>query len=645
MGPELKVKILKGKVEDQLQYNGFVVNLKTIPKKDNSIIISSLLALPLLPIVFYLFFFLNGSQFTPAFAEKIKSSSAGGQVCLYSLVKKQSFSSVEIRSTRNNKQTKNPLTKPIKPFATLSIQKSAIEIRKLIFGPAYETKTQNWAATQIKIPIQELENERAAAIIRLESDNAKQKTYPLLKLSKTHKDIRKSLFTKLVNGEKPPDIEKKLEGAAGTLGDFFEGVSATPSKGAYRIEVTPRISVQGEYDDNIFLRKTNMVSDYTTTLSPGIKVVANSDTNGIDLDYEFGWVRYQNRTRNDYVQHAGRLNCWQTLGSHLTFRLEDYYIKSDDILAALNQIPVSQRIPDSETLQAYQRNNARAFFEYQFGPVSLLSAGYVYNFTDNKDPNLEDITEYGPFVNLSYWFNQRNGMELNYAFLRTDYRTNDTVIETRPDLDRQDILGRYIRKFGGSTSGLLQYGLFIRDFPDVSINYQIHDFSFGFEHAFSSRTSISLGTGYYRATGDTTIKPGYNFLASVSRNFERGSLSFQLIHTFDQGYDEVVPRGFTVYSQGLLDANYSLGENLNFYGNLSYRRNDYSEDDLDILGGERVPDDQTYRGRCGITWNFHRWASLDLGYHYTKRISDDPELDFNDNRVSLKLTGSYPYKW
>lgn len=444
---------------------------------------------------------------------------------------------------------------------------------------------------------------------------------------------------------KKATLAKGIKGAGGTLGDFFEVASSTPSRGTSRIEVTPRISLEEKYDDNVFLRKTNIVSDYITTLSPGINLVASSNTNGIDLDYEFGWVKYYNRSRNDYVRHQGALKAWQQLGRHVTLRFEDYYIKSDDILAAIDQIPVTQRIPDPETLQSYQRNNARAFFEYQFGPLSQLTAGYLYNFTDNDDPDLEDTIEYGPFASLSHWFNQKSGVELDYSFSRYDYRKKNTSLETRPDLDRQDILGRYIHRFGARTSALAQYGVFIRNFPDVSVNYQIHDFSAGFDHAFSPQTAVSLGAGYYRATGDTNIEPGYNLLAAISRSFERGNLSFRLVHSFDQGYNEVVPRGFTVYSEALLKGDYAIKESLRLYGLLSYRRNDYSNDELDILGGEAVPDDQTYRARFGIDWDLHRWVSLNLGYEYTKRISDDPEFGFDDNRVTLKLTGFYPYRW
>ena len=92
-------------------------------------------------------------------------------------------------------------------------------------------------------------------------------------------------------------------------------------------------------------------------------------------------------------------------------------------------------------------------------------------------------------------------------------------------------------------------------------------------------------------------------------------------------------------------ADYTVSEKVSLYGSLSYRRNDYSEDELDIMGGEQVPEDQAYRGRCGVIWKFHRWVSLDFGYDYNKRISDDAASDYDDNRVTLKLTGSYPYKW
>jgi len=618
-----------------------VIGLKTIPR-NISTTKPGLVAFLLLFIAFTSFFFLNSSQLTRAFGEQSQSNVS--QVRLYSLAKRNSFITGDKRSYSNSGQAKNPSTKPAKSFVALSLQKSSIEIRKLILAPTCETDTKIRSDSHINVAIQAFGDERQFAS-GAENRNLKQNAYPSLKLSKTKEDTRKIPTDKIVNGENLCGIDKKFEGAAGTLGDFFEGVSSTPSKGAYRIEITPRITVQEEYDDNIFLRKTNIVSDYTTTLSPGIKVVANSDTNGIDLDYELGWVKYHRQTRNDYIRHSGGLKVWQQLGNHLRFQLEDYYTKSDDILAAINQIPVSQRIPDPETLQAYQTNRARALLEYQFGPGKQISAGFTYDITDNKDPNLEDTTNYGPFANLSYWFSQKDGLEFDYTFSRYDYGTKGTATETRPDLDSHDVLGRYVHRFAEKTSALAQYGLFIRNFPDVSVNYQIHDFSAGFEHAFSQRTALALGGGYYRATGDTNIKPGYNFLASINRTFERGVITFRAAHSFDQGYNEVVPRGFTVYSEGSLNGNYRLTEKLNVYGDLSYRRNDYSNDDLDILGGETVPDDQTYRGRFGFTWNFYRWISLDLGYNYTKRISDDPDEDFDDNRVTLKVTGSYPYKW
>ena len=247
------------------------------------------MAFLLLTIAFTSFFFLDSSQLTRAFGEQNQSNVS--QVRLYSLVKRNSFFSCEKQSIHHSGHSKNPSTKPANSFAALSVQKSSIEIRKLIFAPACQVDAKTWSDSHISIANQTFGDERECAS-GTENGNLKQHAYSIFKLSKTNKDKEKTPHHKIVNGENLCIIEKKIAGAAGTLGDFFEGVSSTPSKGAYRIEITPRITVQEEYDDNIFLRNTNIVSDFTTTLSPGIKVVANSDTNGIDLDYELGWVKY-----------------------------------------------------------------------------------------------------------------------------------------------------------------------------------------------------------------------------------------------------------------------------------------------------------------------------------------------------------------
>ena len=441
---------------------------------------------------------------------------------------------------------------------------------------------------------------------------------------------------------------KTWRGAGGTLGDFFEGGTvSTPTKGAYKIEVTPSISIKGEYDDNVTLLNKNPISDYTTTVSPGLKINASSGSNGLDLDYEFGWVKYHKRTRNDYTQHRGNLKFWQKIGRHLTFELTDSYIKSNDYLAAIDQFPVTQRV--AHTLEAYQRNDARAALDFQFGPQNHFVVGYIYNILDNDDPSLEDAREQGPFATLSYWFTQKNGLDLSYENVRYVYDQPDYYIDWR-DLDAHNMRGAYVHQFGVRTGASVYYSLSIRKSIDFPIQYEIHNAGASFDHSFSPSTSLSLSLGYYRPTGNTSLPgtpaldPGVTSTIRLEKTFQRGSVGLGASTGWDDGLMEIVPRGFTKFGTVVGSVDYQPVEKINVFANASYRKNSYANEEIDIRLNQATGD-ETYTGRCGVDWTFYRWFSLGLLYTYTNRISSDPDNEFVNNRIGLTLTAQKPFKW
>ena len=218
----------------------------------------------------------------------------------------------------------------------------------------------------------------------------------------------------------------------------FMAIGPTLFQGSnYQVIITPKISISEEYDDNIFLTKDNPDSDWITTVSPGIGIDIESNKNGLELDYTFGWVRYFNKTSNDNMRHSGYLKFWQKLAEHLKFNLEDRYLKSDDIFDEnLTPILPSQRISNNRS--RYQRNDATANIEYEFGPNSKFTAGYVYNILDNQDPTLQDVTEKGPFVGLSHSFDSKNSVAFDYRFAEYDY-TQSGSSEAGPDIEVQDL--------------------------------------------------------------------------------------------------------------------------------------------------------------------------------------------------------------
>ena len=621
-----------------------MIGLKTIPR-NISTTKPGLAAFLLLFILFSSFFFFTTSQLTSAFGEQGQSNV--GRVQLYSLIKSHSVASNQMQSHSTGEQKKNSSTRMISLSEHMSAKKSAIKINDLIVSPVCNVKLQGRFTNPIYTPIQAHENVRDVEV-RIGHDNVEEDSYTAASLVKARKDSMKSLSAKIPPHENPSGGENILEGAAGTLSDFFEGGTvSTPTKGAYKIEVTPRISVKGEYDDNITLLNKNPIADYTTTVSPGLKISADSGSNGLALDYEFGWVKYHKNTRNDYIQHRGNLEFWQKIGSYLTFRLTDTYIKSNDFLADIDQFPVTQRV--ANTLSAYQRNNARGALDFQFGPKNHFVVGYMYNILDNDDPSLEDARQQGPFATLSYWFTQKDGLDLSYENFRYVYDQPDYYTNWR-DLDEHNMRGAYVHQFGVRTGGSLYYSLSIRKSIDFPIQYEIHDVGAGFDHSFSPSTSLSLGLGYYKPTGDTSLPgvpgldPGVTSLIELKKRFRRGSVSLGVRSGWDDGFVEVVPRGFTKFGGAFGRVEYTPVENLNVFANGTYRKNRYANEEIDILLNQAT-EDETYQGRCGVDWMFYRWFTLGLLYTYTNRTSPDPNDEFVDNRIGLTLTAQKPFKW
>ena len=636
---------MKEKVKDpQKQWFCDVISLKTIPR-NNSNTKLGLAAFFLLSISFFSFFFLTNSQLAAAFGEQ--NLSKVGQVRLYSLVNRHSIASSQIQLLSTVGQRKKASPRVIRFSEHVPIHKSTIKINGLTVSPAYGSKTQVRSVNPVYIPAQARENKRAVEV-GTGPVNISKDAYSAFNLPKTRKDSMRSLSAAIPPGENPFGGEQNLAGAGGTLGDFFEGGTvSTPTKGAYKIEVTPRISIKGEYDDNVTLLNKNPIADYTTTVSPGLKINASSGSNGLDIDYEFGWVKYHKRTRNDYTQHRGNLKFWQKIGRHLTFELTDTYLKSNDYLAAIDQFPVTQRV--AHTLQAYQRNDARAALDFQFGPQNHFVVGYIYNILDNDDPSLEDAREQGPFATLSYWFTQKNGLDLSYENVRYVYDQPDYYINWR-DLDAHNMRGAYVHQFGVRTGASLYYGLSIRKSIDFPIQYEIHDAGVSFDHSFSPSTSLSLGLGYYKPTGDTSLPgtpaldPGVTSSIRLEKSFQRGSVGLGASTGWDDGLMEIVPRGFTKFGTVIGSVDYQPVEKINVFANASYRKNSYANEEIDIRLNQATGD-ETYTGRCGVDWAFYRWFSLGFLYTYTNRTSPDPDNEFVDNRIGLTLTAQKPFKW
>ncbi|MCG2779035.1 MAG: outer membrane beta-barrel protein, partial [Desulfobacterales bacterium] len=240
-----------------------------------------------------------------------------------------------------------------------------------------------------------------------------------------------------------------------------------------------------------------------------------------------------------------------------------------------------------------------------------------------------------PFATLAYWFNIKNGIELNYELEKADFRRKDDF-EPRDDYTGNWAEIRYLYRFTPHTTGSVRYDYTTREFDGVTEDYALHEGSMGLEHAFSPDLSVTLAGGYIVQKNEySKDKSAPSYEGSLTKTFARGSFTVGA----ESGVDELVldepGQGITRFWRANAAIEYQLLEPLRGYAGLFYRRNE----------GEEERKWQTWTGNCGLVWEFLRWYSLSLDYTYTDRDYEVDELGYTVNQVMLRLTASRLFRW
>ncbi|GAB3248756.1 porin family protein [Chitinimonas naiadis] len=92
-------------------------------------------------------------------------------------------------------------------------------------------------------------------------------------------------------------------------------IASTPGALAAGWEFAPRVTVGGTASDNATLSDTDKQSDWTTELSPGIRVKGSGGRLTLNFDYSLRALNYARHSKGNDVQHAlnafGTLEAWE----------------------------------------------------------------------------------------------------------------------------------------------------------------------------------------------------------------------------------------------------------------------------------------------------------------------------------------------
>ena len=390
----------------------------------------------------------------------------------------------------------------------------------------------------------------------------------------------------------------------------------------------PSISIVEEYNDNIDLTPKNRIDDFITTIYPGLRFSAKEAKYGMDLDYRPGFVFYSKETDRNYISQAGNLNAWYTLGRRLTFRVRDYLIRSEE---PREQEFIPGALPDQFILGTqrvraiYLRNVFEPSIDYQFGKDRNISLNYRSNIYRNQSSLFQNSRE--DFFNprLTYWFNIRNGISLEYGLTLGDF-------ERSPDLTGQMAMGRYTYRFNPRTSIFGDVALLRRDFKRPSIDYDVYRPSLGLSHAFSPTLSGSLQLGYFwqnPSKGSST--GGLSYDAKLSQRTQKTTYTLLFQGGYNEDYFTAENLGFSKYHRVIGTVNHQLRERLSVGLSSSLERAKFSSGQLDRIWGVRG--DASYR--------VLKWLTISLEASHRETRSNIDIRDYKENRGIFKVTASF----
>lgn len=387
-------------------------------------------------------------------------------------------------------------------------------------------------------------------------------------------------------------------------------------------DFVPALSIIETYDDNIFLNPQNQISDFTTAVSPLASFNVQCVTTGINLSYQPAFVFYRRNSEYDTIRHNAGLTAFYQFGAYTRLDLQDSFYRTEEPLEPLETIYATRR-----DRNPYFRNSGIVKLSHQFGAKDSFLVGYDDNHLENKDPLIEDVRIQTPFTGLTYWFDVKNGLELNVRYSISDY-------DRSPDFKQNNETLRFTHHLTENSSLSLDYTHTGIDYDPGRTDYEVHGGNISYSTKVWQHYGLGAGVGYYShepEEGNSTSGLTYNIdFGRGDIELGRAVLAFGLQNGYRQEFADAENSGFVEFWSGNGSISYLLLENLTVRAGLSYRRDKFTE--------QADRKDNVWTGSGGIFYNAGRWLVLSINGQHLERDSNVGTEDYDDNQVTLMIS-------
>ena len=400
----------------------------------------------------------------------------------------------------------------------------------------------------------------------------------------------------------------------------------------YTATFLPRVSVGGEYTDNIFLtdNDSNIDEEFITTIRPGFSAEILGKNNGVNLSYDAAYAMYKNYNEFDGWRHKVNLRGWSQMAKRTRLDIRDSFLYTEDPIKDENLAEARTEDPENpvdfsvrKTRQIYYTNFANINLDHQFGEYNSFNLAYSYYVRNDEDPQYEDNQYHNPSAKLSYWFGEQWGFQVGGQYLLNQYEFSEDI---------EVFVGNvgFLKRFGTHFIGYIQYRHVVVNYETGENDDQTYNPSIGFNYDIAKDISVKLDAGYFR--NDFELREdtdAFNGSLRLIKEFERGKINLSALGGFEYDLYGAEKLGFTKFVEGAVSGNYQLAKFINGRIRGSYRDSEYIDqaDRKDKIGTVGA----------GLTWQALEWMNIGLDYRFRSLDSTIETENYDENRVTVTI--------
>jgi hypothetical protein len=405
--------------------------------------------------------------------------------------------------------------------------------------------------------------------------------------------------------------------------------TAPPAAAAGKFELLPRIRVEEEYNDNVFLLAANKKADFITTFYPGLNLAARTPSSGVELDYELGYSYYYN-LNTDFVRHALGLRAYEAVSPHLSIEAVDTFYRSEDLIE-----PGLGTLAPRQILLPYTRNMATPRVSYRYAPESDVTVAYTNILLKNDSPAVQD--SYGNRIGFEvhHALNRHNHLEIGYSFESGRFTwVPTTTFLVLPNLTANRANLGYTYQFSRRLSLIGVYAFEDIGFQGNTVpNYLTHESRAGFAYTFAPGYSATVTGGYYlldRQRASSKGGPAVDVL--VQKVMERGVLNAGFRQGLSEDFYSGENLGVFKYWLASTGFTYFLEQHLNAAVGAQYGRRHFPLVDRE---------DDFWSVDAGLVYRLRKWLEAGVRYERLYLLSKPGPFDFSDNRYVATIGATY----